>query len=625
MASFFGIEIPIPTFSLPSLPKLPQITLPNFSLPSLPKIDLPKVSLPALPKISLPSLPKIDLPSLPGVSLPDFSQIPNLPKNIVDSGSAAVSALNLAAQGILPIGMKAGTKAAQQYIAEQTRLAQWAADAAAGAVGAAGAALPKVELPKVELPKVELPKVELPKVELPKVEIPKIELPKVSLPDIAKVAPFGLVALPVAAGAAAAKAVLPELPRVELPDVGAAAGGVSRWYDDVIAARDKSYEDSAAHIAAGNVAGGAVQFGGTMAADVILPMDFLDAANKWATGRGDQIDTELALWAAIDAVSLAAAPFTFGASYAAARALKAGKLAKAAGMAGKITKTVQVGGEVSKGKAVSNVLGALLGAGGKAVPKTAPKATTSVSSLLESYAKAIPKAAPKPKVVVPKATSLSSLESYAKVAPKTTQALGSTKALGVTTDLIAAESKWAKTSSVLGSAAKTTGVLGVGLGAGAIGLTMMGGLGGPAPIPGQEETEEEEELPQWLLDLLSGGGATTGGDGGQGFPWGDYQYPDGEGGYTDEYGYYPPAYPDFLGLEGYGQDLLGYAEDLPVVGGVYEGASRRGLAVPAIIGTIILVILVVAFLRGKKGKKMIGSVKKTVSGAVGGVKKAVMG
>ena len=605
MASFFGIEIPIPTFSLPSLPKLPQITLPNFSLPALPRIDLPKLTLPALPKITLPSLP-----TLPGISLPDFSQIPNLPKDIVASGSQAVTNLNLAMQGILPIGISAGSKAAQQYIAEQTRLAQWAADAAAGAVGAAGAALPKVELPKVELPKVE---------------IPKIELPKVSLPDIAKVAPFGLVALPVAAGAAAAKAVLPELPRVELPDVGAAAGGVSRWYDDVIAARDKSYEDSAAHIAAGNVAGGAVQFGGTMAADVILPMDFLDAANKWATGRGDQIDTELALWAAIDAVSLAAAPFTFGASYAAARALKAGKLAKAAGMAGKITKTVQVGGEVSKGKAVSNVLGALLGAGGKAVPKTAPKATTSVSSLLESYAKAIPKAAPKPKVVVPKATSLSSLESYAKVAPKTTQALGSTKALGVTTDLIAAESKWAKTSSVLGSAAKTTGVLGVGLGAGAIGLTMMGGLGGPAPIPGQEETEEEEELPQWLLDLLSGGGATTGGDGGQGFPWGDYQYPDGEGGYTDAYGYYPPAYPDFLGLEGYGQDLLGYAEDLPVVGGVYEGASRRGLAVPAIIGTIILVILVVAFLRGKKGKKMIGSVKKTVSGAVGGVKKAVMG
>ena len=602
MASFFGIEIPIPipTFSLPSLPKLPQITLPNFSLPSLPKIDLPKVSLPALPKISLPSLPKIDLPSLPGVSLPDFSQIPNLPKNIVDSGSAAVSALNLAAQGILPIGMKAGTKAAQQYIAEQTRLAQWAADAAAGAVGAAGAALPKVELPKVELPKVE---------------IPKIELPKVSLPDIAKVAPFGLVALPVAAGAAAAKAVLPELPRVELPDVGAAAGGVSRWYDDVIAARDKSYEDSAAHIAAGNVAGGAVQFGGTMAADVILPMDLADLVNKWTTGRGDQIDGGLALWAAIDAVSIAALPFTFGASYAAARAAKAAKVAK----------IVQVGGEVSKGKAVSNVLGALLGAGSKAVPKTAPKATTSVSSLLESYAKAIPKAAPKPKVVVPKATSLSSLESYAKVAPKTTQALGSTKALGATTDLIAAESKWAKTSSVLGSAAKTTGVLGVGLGAGAIGMTMMGGLGGPAPIPGQEETEEEEKLPQWLLDLLSGGGATTGGDGGQGFPWGDYQYPDGEGGYTDEYGYYPPAYPDFLGLEGYGQDLLGYAEDLPVVGGVYEGASRRGLAVPAIIGTIILVILVVAFLRGKKGKKMIGSVKKTVSGAVGGVKKAVMG
>jgi len=103
--------------------------------------------------------------------------------------------------------------------------------------------------------------------------------------------------------------------------------------------------------------------------------------------------------------------------------------------------------------------------------------------------------------------------------------------------------------------------------------------------------------------------------GGLDFPYGDFIYPDGLGGYTDAYGYYPAAYPDLFGLEGLGQDMCGYLEDIPGVGGVYEGAKRRGLGIPAIVGTIILVILIVAFLRSKKGKKMIAGAKKKVSGA----------
>ena len=97
-------------------------------------------------------------------------------------------------------------------------------------------------------------------------------------------------------------------------------------------------------------------------------------------------------------------------------------------------------------------------------------------------------------------------------------------------------------------------------------------------------------------------------------PWGDYQYYDGARAYTDAYGHYAAAYPDILGLEDYGQDLLEYGEDIPLVGGVYEGARRRGLAVPAIVGTIVLVILVVVFLRSSRGKKMIAGAKTKIKG-----------
>ena len=68
--------------------------------------------------------------------------------------------------------------------------------------------------------------------------------------------------------------------------------------------------------------------------------------------------------------------------------------------------------------------------------------------------------------------------------------------------------------------------------------------------------------------------------------------------------------------------MLGYAEEVPVVGGLAHEIRRRGLAVPVIVGVLVLVIL---FLRSKKGKKMIGDAKKKVGSATKGAKKAVMG
>lgn len=693
MANFFGINLPIPQFSLPkislpSLPKLPQITLPNFSLPSLPKIDLPKVSLPALPK----------LPSLPGVSLPDFSQIPALPKQIAESGSQAVSNLNLALQGILPIGMSAGSKAAQAYIEEQTRLARWAAEAAAeaaGAVGGAAASLPKVSLPKVTLP--DLPKVSLPKVSLPKVSLPKVSLPdvsKVSLPDVAK-ATIALPGLSIIGGAGAAvagavargelpkvdlpKIALPDLPKVTLPKIdlpkpawsGAgtvpgriitpeeaarsgiptggvtvpAGGGGGNLIDTIIGARDQSYADSISHIGAGNIPRGGAQFGATAAADVLLPMDLADAANKWATGRGDQIDGELALWAAIDAVTLAAAPFTFGASYAAGRALKAAKVAG---------KTVKVGGEVGKLTAITKAIGALQGAGkasgaakAAGTTKTAIKPlkvaapgkvtsnTSNISALMRKQAEAAQKqyASLQKQMQAQYSKMMSSLK-----APKSAP-VGASKGLGAAGDAAQAAGKTSNLSKT-GTALKTAGLT---LGVGAIGLTALGALGGPAQAqevpPGEGNGGEYppgydpgyfpghdpgiaypgSEAPWWTMPDLPGFE----------FPeipgfepptWEEYPYPDGDGGYTDEYGNYPPAYPDPFGLEDYGQGLFGAAEEVPVVGGLAHAIRSRGLTVPVIVGVLVLVIL---FLRSKKGKKMIGDVKKKVGSATKGAKKAV--
>ena len=71
---------------LPSLPRLPKLSLPSLDLklPKLPKISLPslkykKPSLPKLPKLRLPTIPKLQLPKLPKLKLPSFPKL-ELPK-----------------------------------------------------------------------------------------------------------------------------------------------------------------------------------------------------------------------------------------------------------------------------------------------------------------------------------------------------------------------------------------------------------------------------------------------------------------------------------------------------------------------------------------------------------------
>ncbi len=699
----FGISIPTPS--------LPKISLPKISLPKLPKVSLPKVSLPDLPKVSLP---KVSLPSLPKIDLKtvDFSAIPNLPKTVAESGSAAVSALRLASQGILPIGMKAGTKAAQRYLEEQAQRAKWAAEAAAEAIGSAGAAaveavqagnVPKVSLPKVSLP--DLPKVSLPKIDLsgaakaaakavslpvaagaaaveavqsgnvPKISIP--DLPKVSLPKIdlsgAAEAVAKVVSLPVAAGAATVEAVqggtvpkislpnvsIPDLPKISLPkiDLSGAAKAVSlpsppkggNIIDTIINARDKSYDDSIEHIGAGNYIGGGSRFAATAAADVLLPLDLVDVGNKLVTGRGDEIDRETMLWAALDAISIAAIPFTLGGSYAAARALKAGKV---------VSKTAKAGGEMGKLSAITKLSGAIQAAGKSSgaarttsklssiqrVPvTTVRRVPANVSTAARKQVEAARKAAEKQYADVLKRvkTQYSKIEA-ARKAPKVktpeikTGKTSRSQYEAMITPVEATTKIPGKTSSKVGSALKYSAL---GVGAGAIGLTAMGALGGPAQQqeevipPGGEEVpwdvpyqgggvlpyswEDEYAYPEYpefeIPDFMNPDYGYEDGGGG-----GEYLYPDESGGYVDENGYYAPGYYDPLGLEEYGQEILSAAEGIPVVGDVAGEVRRRGLATPVILGIVVAVVLggVYIWNRSKKGKKgKTSGTKKTKKGA----------
>ncbi len=68
--------------------------------------------------------------------------------------------------------------------------------------------------------------------------------------------------------------------------------------------------------------------------------------------------------------------------------------------------------------------------------------------------------------------------------------------------------------------------------------------------------------------------------------------------------------------------MLGYAEEVPVVGGLAHEIRRRGLAVPAIVGGVLVTVI---FLRSKRGKKMIAGAKKKVGSATQSAKKAVTG
>ena len=461
--------------------------------------------------------------------------------------------------------------------------------------------LPKISLPPVSIPKISPPKVELPKFTPPKIDLPKISLPPVSIPKIPTIGDFkadpvrtALKASPMmfVPGASqaidAASGLAGALPKVGLPKVAPpkplsdAGGAISGGIDAFVGARDKTYEQGAVNIVQGNTATGLGQFAGATAVDMMLPVDAANVANKLATGRGGELTGEDYLWAGVDTIGIAAAPFTLGASYALSRGLKGLKV----GLKGvKATKTVEgvadmgkFSGAIKAAQSVKQMKSAQIS---KAVPKSIPKVS------MPTIRQKTPPPPPRPKA--PKSVNVGA--SKTAPPPKKTSAIPETPKVPEAPKQGGAFSKYGR---YVPAAA----------GLGVMGLTLGGLLGGGGGAPEENPYDGQDDYPWWMQDYYGGNE-----------PYREPYYdPYAEYGYPDEYGYYPPAYPDPLGLENYAQDACGYLEELPGVGGVYEEAGRRGLALPVLIGTVLVIVLVVAFLRSKKGKKMMAGLKTKITG-----------
>ncbi|MDV0442590.1 hypothetical protein [Methanorbis furvi] len=118
--------------------------------------------------------------------------------------------------------------------------------------------------------------------------------------------------------------------------IGGAPAAASGFVDSVINTRDNFIGGTIQNVMTGNIADPTNALGaGALAADVALPLDLINVANLWMTGRGDQITWDLAAVAALDAIAIAAIPLTGGASYLGVKALKtAAKGAKVVGYGG---------------------------------------------------------------------------------------------------------------------------------------------------------------------------------------------------------------------------------------------------------------------------------------------------
>ena len=153
-------------------------------------------------------------------------------------------------------------------------------------------------------------------------------------------------------------------------------GIVKSQYPDSSTAKTETAVTESANVAVNNLsenpvsqlAGGVVGFRdnlynsdniaaniGGLAVDVIAPIDLLDVSNLWFTGRGDQITGEKLLWAGLDALALAAVPFSFGGSLALRAGVKGvAKSLKVTGRAvGTVTKPVSFGGQLGVGGIVA--------------------------------------------------------------------------------------------------------------------------------------------------------------------------------------------------------------------------------------------------------------------------------
>ena len=128
---------------------------------------------------------------------------------------------------------------------------------------------------------------------------------------------------------------------------GVTPTGNANLIDSIIGVRNGAYETGGKNIAAGintgnagTILSGVGTSGMALAADVIAPLDLINVANLWFTGRGDQISGDDLMWAGIDALAVVAGTVSFGAGYAGIKGIKT---------AAKATKGFAYGGQALLG------------------------------------------------------------------------------------------------------------------------------------------------------------------------------------------------------------------------------------------------------------------------------------
>jgi len=376
-----------------------------------------------------------------------------------------------------------------------------------------------------------------------------------------------------------------------------------------------------------------------MAADVLLPLDAVNVANKLATGRGDELTTADYAYAALDTIGVLGSVFTFGGSYALTRALKASKLAK-------LGETVKTGAEMSK---LSAIKGAFETIRSSAKMSDAVKTTAKTSgsgaktTKYTQYLNRLKNTANAVKTKTAKTySSLKSTKTPAPTVKGTTESTESAKVTGALEELQKSTSKSINdlTKSVSESldafgnlkiTGKTEGTLSkignaikygvIGGTVGSVGLAALQAFGTPIeenPNNGEspdgggasDEDLDGNGIPDWLDALFGGGSATD-----TGLP----TNADTGTGYTDA------AYSDPLGLEGGAQDVLSGLEGVPIIGDVATVANENGVALPVLLLGGLVVVGGAAYVlkKTKTGKQITARVSGAVKSAGKAAKKAV--
>lgn len=375
--------------------------------------------------------------------------------------------------------------------------------------------------------------------------------------------------------------------------VSSSLSSISSRIDDLIKARDNSYNQAGQDLGSGNYAAGGSRLAGTTAADVIAPLDLMNTINKAASGRSDEITRSDIIWSGVDAIGLIPTPFTV----LGARALKGSKLAKASkglkaaeglksAKVGQGLKATSTGEDMFK---IKSILSGFNSAKSSQGFKTASRIRPKVTNIAQNTRQAIKSRSIRPPTI--KAPSFKMPTRSAKIfdAARSSQRVSRIKTLAGSEGA----AKSVKGFDGIKSGLKSTAKIG-GLSLGIAGLSSL-----MTQDPGQDaETVDPEYVdPGYMPEGFGPGGSPEGSDGwgfGSWFDWGQdtgYYEPGaaGQDTYTEVYKeVIPPevyellySIPGYAQAEQYAGELFAPVEEAPGVGGVVGTLKANSLMFPA--------------------------------------------